>query len=189
MIACCIVCEEARQPGSLFCRTHETAPASQRGGWLSAERRRRKMAAHQDQRLDASNVATRLWVGGRPPFDHDLPDFDVLVLCAQELQPATVAFHGRVLRCPIPDSSLDRQELAMAVLTAKDVGDALLTGQRALVTCAMGLNRSALVASLALARATRMTANEIISRIRQRRNASALHNPHFQEIIRRLVRR
>jgi len=147
------------------------------------------MAAHQEQRLDASNVATRLWVGGRPPFDRDLPAFDLLVLCAQELQPATVSFHGRVLRCPIPDGALDHQELRRVVLTAKDVGDALLTGQRVLVTCAMGLNRSALVAALALARATKMTAAEIIGRIRQRRNANALCNAHFQEIIKRLVRR
>ena len=29
----------------------------------------------QDQKLDASNVATRLWIGGRPPFDRDLPGF------------------------------------------------------------------------------------------------------------------
>jgi len=147
------------------------------------------MAAHQEQRLDISNVATRLWIGGKPPFDHDLPAFDLLVLCAQELQPATLAFHGRVLRCPIPDDALDHQDLRRVVLIAKDVGDALLTGQRVLVTCAMGLNRSALVAALALARATKMTADDIIGRIRQRRNANALFNAHFQEIIRRLVRR
>lgn len=147
------------------------------------------MAAHQDQRLDASNVATRLWVGGKPPFDRDLPEFDVLVLCAKELQPARVAFHGRVLRCPLPDDALDHQELARAVLSAKAVGDHLLRGQRALVTCHMGLNRSALVAGLALARATKMTAAEIIARIRHRRSANALFNVHFQDIIKRLVRR
>ncbi len=147
------------------------------------------MAAHKDQRLDASNVATRLWVGGKPPFDRDLPDFDLLVLCAQELQPGETAFHGRVLRCPLPDGPLDHQELARAVLSAKAVGDALLRGRRVLVTCAAGLNRSALVAALALARATKMTAAEIIGRIRQRRSSSALYNTHFQEIIRRIVRR
>jgi protein-tyrosine phosphatase len=146
------------------------------------------MAAHQE-RLDASNVATRLWVGGKPPFDRDLPDFDLLVLCAQELQPREIAFHGRVNRCPLPDGALDHQQLTHAVLTAKDVGDALLANRRVLVTCAMGLNRSALVAALAMARATRMTAAEIIGRIRQRRHATALYNTHFQDIIRRLIRR
>jgi protein-tyrosine phosphatase len=146
------------------------------------------MDAHWE-RLDASSVATRLWVGSRPPFDRDLPGFDLLVLCAQEIQPREVAFHGRVLRCPLPDGALDHQELTRAVLTAKDVGDALLASRRVLVTCAMGLNRSALVAALAIARATRMTAAEIIDRIRQRRHATALHNTLFQDIIRRLVRR
>jgi protein-tyrosine phosphatase len=146
------------------------------------------MAAHQE-RLDASNVATRLWVGGKPPFDRELPEFDLLVLCAQELQPREIAFHGRVLRCPLPDDVLDHQELRHTVLTAKDVGDALLASHRVLVTCAMGLNRSALVAALAMARATRMSAAEIIGRIRRRRSANALFNPHFQEIIKRLVRR
>lgn len=165
------------------------APAGQRGGWLSAERRRRRLAGHQEQRIDASNVATRLWVGSRPPFDRDLPDFDLLVLCAQELQPSELAFHGRVLRCPIPDGVLDHQELTQAVLTAKEVGDALVAGQRVLVTCSMGLNRSALVAALALARATKMTADAIIGQVRQRRSPQALFNTHFQDVIKRLVRR
>jgi protein-tyrosine phosphatase len=145
--------------------------------------------ASSDQRMDASNIATRLWVGGRPPFDRDLPEFDLLVLCAQELQPVHVEFHGRCLRCPIPDGQLDHQELTRAVLAAKEVGDALLSGNRVLVTCAAGLNRSALVAGMALARATTMTADQIIERIRQRRDPRALYNVHFQEILRRLVRR
>ena len=142
-----------------------------------------------DHPLDASNVATRLWVGSQPPFDHDLPDFDMLVLCAQEVQPSQVAFHGVIVRCPIPDSALDIRQVHRAVLAAKTVGDALLSGNRVLVTCAAGLNRSALVAGLALARASRMTADEIIQRMRTRRDPKALFNTHFQDILRRLVRR
>src|SRR5690349_1357478 len=122
-------CGDPREPGSLFCRVHEQAPGVQRGGWLSAERRRLRMATSQrvdtsgivtlqDQKLDASNVATRLWIGGRPPFDRDLPGFDLLVLCARELQPDHVAFHGTVIRCPLRDDILDHPELTRAVLTA-----------------------------------------------------------------------
>jgi len=80
------------------------------------------------------------------------------------------------------------------VLTAKSVGDALMHGKRVLVTCWAGLNRSALVAGMALARASsansnhRLTADEIIARIRQRR-PNSLYNLHFQEVLRRLVRR
>jgi protein-tyrosine phosphatase len=143
----------------------------------------------QDQSLDASNVATRLWVGSRPPFDRDLPDFDILVLCAQEIQPSQTAFHGRVLRCPIPDGDLTHAELTRAVQTAMAVGDALVAGKRALVTCSAGINRSALVAGLALARITRMASNDIVDLMRRRRHPQALFNTHFQEVIRRLVRR
>lgn len=139
--------------------------------------------------MDASNVSTRLWVGGKPPLDRDLPEFDVLVLCAQEIQPQYVAFHGKTIRCPLPDSALDHQELTRAVLAAKEVGDALLQNKRVLVTCSMGLNRSALVAGLALARAKRMGADDIIALMRQKRSPNALLNPHFQQIIRKLVRR
>ncbi len=143
----------------------------------------------QDRPLDASNVATRLWVGSEPPFDIDLPDFDMMVLCAQEIQPPLVAFHGEIVRCPIPDSALDIRQITRAVLVAKAVGDALLSGKRVLVTCAAGLNRSALVAGLALARASRMTADEIVQRMRTRRDPKALFNTHFQDILRRLVKR
>jgi protein-tyrosine phosphatase len=147
------------------------------------------MVALQDQELDASNVATRLWVGSRPPFDRDLPGFDLLVLCAQELQPQHLAFHGKVIRCPIPDGDLDHAELTRAVLAARAVGDALVVKQRVLVTCSAGLNRSALVAGLALARVTRLMPDEIIRLMRQKRDPHALFNVHFQEILRRLVRR
>jgi protein-tyrosine phosphatase len=146
------------------------------------------MVSQGDTRLDASNISTRLWIGGQPPFDVDLPSFDLLVLCARELQPTRVAFHGRVVRCPLRDAVLDHQELATAVLAAKEVGDMLIGGGRVLVTCAMGRNRSALVAGLALAMVTRMTADQIIRLIRARRDNS-LTNEHFRDILQRLVTR
>ena len=180
-------CGKPCEPGSMFCRWHEKAPAGRRGGWLSAERRRRKLA--QDHKLDASNIATRLWVGGEPPFDRDLPDFDLLVLCAQEIQPERPAFHGMVFRCPIPDARLDIPQLTTAVLAGKAVGDALIAGSRVLVTCAMGLNRSAFIASLAIARTTRMTADEIIRLIRMRRSPLAMSNAYFRACLRRIVKR
>lgn len=180
-------CPRAREPGSLFCRRHEQAPAAQRGGWLSAERRRRRIAASDEQPLDASNVAPRLWVGGRPPFERDLPEFDMLVLCARELQPPDTAFHGRVVRCPIPDDVLTNAELTRVIAASKAAAEALAAGQRVLVTCQAGRNRSALVASLALARVTTMGAEELIKLMRDRRTPSALSNAHFQQLLRALV--
>jgi hypothetical protein len=178
-------CGKPCEPGKSFCGRHARAPAARRGGWLSAERRRRQDGA----RLDASAVYTRLWVGGRPPFDRDLPDFDVLILCAEELQPERPAFHGTIFRCPLPDATLDLHQLTSAVLAARSTGDALIRGSRVLVTCGQGLNRSAFVAGMAIARITRMTTDDIITLIRSKRSSRALANPYFRDALRRLVRR
>ncbi len=194
-------CDRPRAPGSLFCRTHERAPAARRGGWLSAELRRRKRAASLTEALDASNITPpkpgsradgprrSLWVGGAPPFDRDLPDFDVLVLCARELQPEHLAFHGYVIRCPIPDDVLTSPEIRLVMGTARLVADSLIARRHILVTCSAGMNRSALVASLALAHVTRLSADALIRIMRTRRHPSALYNPHFQGLLHRFVRR
>lgn len=179
------LCGEACQPGSVFCRDHEAAPAGKRGGWLSAERRRRQRSASSS--MDASNVARRLWVGSAPPFDRDLPKFDVLALCAQELQPEHVAFHGLLIRCPIPDGVLDNQQLVRVLVSARNVARALGSGRNVLVTCAQGRNRSALVASIALAHLTRMSADDLVLLMRTRRHPHALSNAHFQSLLSRIV--
>jgi protein-tyrosine phosphatase len=165
-----------------------TAPAGQRGGWLSAENRRRKLAASQETTMDASKVAKRLWVGGKPPFDRDLPEFDVLVLCAQELQPQRLAFGRKVIRCPLPDSDLNPNQLRLAASASGAVALALADQKRVLVTCAQGRNRSAFVASLALSRVTRLQAPELIELMRTKRHPAALSNPHFQRYLTKLVR-
>ena len=139
--------------------------------------------------LDASNITRRLWVGARPPFDRDLPDFDVLVLCAAEIQPERdrIAFSKAVVRAPIPDAVLDRHELSSAILAARRAARALASGQRVLVTCRAGLNRSALVASLALGLVTRIGPAEVSELMRDRRSPEALGNPHFCLLIHRFV--
>ncbi len=173
----------------MFCRAHEAAPAAQRGGWLSAERRRRKLLAAQEaQPVDASNITKRLWIGSKPPHDRDLPELDTVVLCAQEYQPQ-MAFHGTVIRCRIPDAVLSPVELRTALAAGQVVGEHLKAGKRVLVTCYAGLNRSSLVAALGLSRVTRMAPDEIVELIRARRHPTALHNRHFVEIIQRFAQR
>lgn len=137
--------------------------------------------------LNASNVARRLWVGGKPPFDRDLPSFDVLVLCANELQPERVAFHGRIVRVPLDDGIIPTQDIIAALQAAQQVAQSLLDGKTVLVTCHMGWNRSALVASLALGRCTRMKAKDIIELMRKRRSEHALSNPYFVHLIEKFV--
>jgi protein-tyrosine phosphatase len=165
------------------------ASPAQRGGWLSAEKRRRKLAASPHVSMDASNIVPRLWVGSRPPLDRDLPEFDMLVLCAQEIQPARVGFAKQLLRCPIPDSALSSDELRRAVAASGHVAQALRGGKRVLVTCAAGLNRSAFVAALALGRVTHATPDELVAIMRKRRRPEALSNPHFVGYLNKLINR
>lgn len=183
--ATCIAggCVRSREVGSVFCLPHSLAPAGQRGGWLSAYKRAKQRGNDTATPIDASNVAKRLWVGGRPPLDRDLPDFDVLVLCAEEIQPARVGFGRRLIRCPLPDSELTPGEARLAISRGRVVAQELAAGKRVLVTCYAGWNRSALVASLALATITRMTAGEIVVLMRGRRSPSALGNKHFVRLI------
>lgn len=175
----------------MFCGTHLAAPAAQRGGWLSAARRRDQLG-HKGRssarvELDATCVYKRLWIGAAPPVDCDLPTFDVLVLCAQEFQPAQLGFGRRLIRVPMPDARLTDPELRRALQGGQLVGRELAAGRRVLVTCRAGLNRSALVAALALGVMTRAKASEVIEVIRARRGAQALGNPHFVEVINRFV--
>lgn len=169
----------------MFCRTHEQAPNAQRGGWLSAERRRRKLAAGADP-LDVSNVVPRLWIGAAPPTERDLPDFDMLVLCASEIQPERVAFHGQLVRCPVVNDILSHQELAGVIMASRMVAQALGARKRVLVTCTPDTNRSALIAALALARLTRASAAELTMLMRAKR-PPALGNAFFQHVLQKLV--
>ena len=159
------------QPAQLgpFCDVHAKAPPAQRGGWLSAAKRKP---------YDATPVSPRLWIGSKPPVDRDLTNVDVLVLCAAEFQPAQLTFHGTVLRCPIPDDVLDPAELKLVMQTSVVVGKAILQGKRVLVTCQQGRNRSALVVALALHQLTTMSGEQIVAHIRKHRTG-ALFNKWF----------
>lgn len=161
------------------------APAGARGGWMSAFRRSQKRVAGSS--MDASLIAKRLWIGSVPPFDRDLPTFDVLTLCALEHQPPVTAFHGSLIRCPITDGPLSPRELEYTDAAATFVARALVSGKTVLVTCHAGRNRSALVTGLALGRVTRMKGKTIVDLIRARR-PNALSNQHFARILEQIRR-
>jgi len=171
--------------GTPFCDEHAKAPATKRGGWLSAARRRAQVV-----RLDASNIAAKLWVGAKPSQWIDLPKVDMLVLCAAEYQPSLMAFHGDVIRCPLRDAELDSTELRRAIMAGQAVGKALARKRRVLVTCQLGRNRSALVAGLALGQISRMSGDQIVELIRARRvtgTGPVLSNASFVEILRHTI--
>lgn len=188
MLLRCIApeCRAPREVGALFCRVHLAAPPGKRGGWISAERRRQKQANHVVP-LDASNITRRLWVGSKPPLDRDLPGFDMLALCAEQFQPERLAFGRQIVRVPVPDGVLTTTQINAVLTGSREVAKALASGKTVLVTCMAGLNRSALVAGLALGLVTRMRPTQIVDLIRERRAEGALYNPYFVELIHHFV--
>lgn len=161
-----------------FCELHAKSPPGQRGGWLSAAKRKP---------YDATPVAPRLWIGSKPPFDRDLTNVDALVLCAAEIQPERMAFHGEVVRCPIPDDVLEPPQLRLVLQTAVSTAKAIVAGRRVLVTCQQGRNRSAFVVAFALHQLTTMSGEQIIAHIRKHRGDTCLYNPWFAKKIVEIV--
>lgn len=99
--------------------------------------------------VDADRIAPRLWQGSRPPTGLTLAQrgFDVLVLCAF-YQPPPEEFPGlQIARAPMHDSYAIPD---VAFDAARLVAVQLAVGQRVLVTCEAGFNRSGLVSALAL---------------------------------------
>ncbi len=137
--------------------------------------------------VQANLVAPNLFVGSFPPSGR-YRWVSVIVLCAKELQPSSVQYPGvLVIHAPLDDDprrELTEIEAATAIRTAKTVARYLATGNRVLVTCAMGLNRSALVAGLAMLIAYDMPADAVIERIRAQRDPQAFGNPMFRRFLR-----
>ena len=180
----CIVCGA---PGHPFCGVHQKAPAGQRGGWLSSHRRKLALADHEQaplEPIDANQIVRRLWIGSKPPVDRRLPGFSAIALCAQEYQPEKTAWTGRILRARLDDAVPSQAEILQAVTAARQVAEEMRRGGRVLVTCYMGLNRSALVAAMSLLMQTpRATPDLIIRRIRERRSPDALSNASFVKVL------
>ncbi len=176
-------CPHPRAPGSLFCRGHEQAPAAQRGGWLSAERRRRTRMGARDEAWDVSNVAQRLWVGVTPPWDRDLPSFDLLALCAPIVPSQPMPFRGRVLRCPVTPGEISIHQIQQVLGTSAAVARSLRGGGTVLVTCATGHHGAALVAGLGLGFITRLGSGDIVAILRQRRSPECLADPQLARVL------
>ncbi len=83
----------------------------------------------------------------------------------------------------IPDGPLDGTQLAGVMRLAQAAGEALDEGQKVLVRCYHGYNRSGLVVAHALVRRGHAT-EEAIRLIRSRRSPWALHNELFVDYLR-----
>jgi protein-tyrosine phosphatase len=133
---------------------------------------------------DRNEISPGLWVGSAPEPQDSLQVFDVLVLCAEEVQPLRGRFRGEVIRTGFRDTPWpEAKDVAIILKAARKVAARLAAKKVVLVTCAAGLNRSALVAGLALRMVTKTAPNQILLRIRRRRSPDALRNPAFEKLL------
>lgn len=139
---------------------------------------------------EVSEVAPGLYVGSKPPPGHHA-GVDVIVLAAMEYQPPAHLFPGtEVIHAPLDDAPgrhMREDEIALATKAAERVARRLRAGRRVLSSCAMGLNRSALVAALAMHEVYGMRPDEIVARLRRARGAWALSNPNFEKLLRVVI--
>lgn len=128
----------------------------------------------------------------------------MLVLCADENQPAptkfqvlkvvptpsgpqTTYFQAIVVHCPLYDDGEPMRpgEWTRAQGAAMQVAGMLRQGQRSLVTCHAGLNRSGLVTALALHFFTGNSGEKCLEHVQAMR-PGALVNEHFAKALRGL---
>ncbi len=135
-----------------------------------------------------TEVIERLHVGDRIEEAHEqlFPRHHLLVVVSDE-QPSTSSFraHPNVLHLQLADSAEEAwtwnqlaDVLQLAALVARSVKD----GRSAMVTCECGLNRSGLLAALALLKLGH-PAPEAIDLVRRCRGPLALTNRRFVELL------
>lgn len=149
-------------------------------------------APHFTTPIDADEVHARIFVGSLPPKGQALAyaGFTHLVLCAKEHQPPFEDFpRVSVLHCPFDDSDAysGRQYQRMQVLvrdTARQVAriHRAQTTSKVLVTCFAGVNRSALVAGLAMVYIG-IPGADVVHYIRKRRFPHSLSNKLFERMV------
>jgi len=109
--------------------------------------------------------------------------FNLVVLCAHDVElpslpPGVVGVHLKLKDAPmIPEDAWPAIWRTVGM-----VREAVLNGQRVLVACAMGLNRSGLITGLTL-RSLWMTGSEAVTLIRRARGPFALRNGYFRSVV------
>ena len=147
--------------------------------------------------MDAHEITPGLWQGSFPPLGNAVRQggFDLLVLCARELQQPSIDFHNvAVIHAPNDDSEaygpLTREKLRVAIRAARKVAKAVKRGEQVLVTCALGMNRSGLVSALALHLLYGWPGGQCLKWVRKHRPTKGrcppLSNPDFIEALLRL---
>lgn len=145
--------------------------------------------------LDATRIYGGLYMGSAPPLGVEVrkAGFDVLVLCAYEIQPSRSELPGvEVLRVRLDDDSsrpVGIDEWQNIVAQGQRVARRLGAGQRVLVTCAMGLNRSGIVAATALASLTGLSGARCVQVVQRRRSVAGQHALYNMAFVNALTHR
>ncbi len=140
--------------------------------------------------IEAHKVGKNLWVGSAPKNPEAVSrQFDVLVLASnkhQHIFPAKKYPKVRLIKVPLNDAAPTTEEAAMALKAGIEVYEHNRDGKRVLVTCQAGVNRSALIAAIAMV-LSGLSADDAITRIRAARKPESgcmpLFNRHFCELI------
>lgn len=145
--------------------------------------------------MTASRIAPHLYQGSVPTAGEALP-FDLVVLCALENQfsPATYGVRpfgrrARVMRVPLTDGNapLAQHNVVRAYAAAREVARSHARGERVLVTCYLGLNRSGLVTALALVEMG-FRAEQAVGAVKHAR-PGALRNVFFEQLVHNIAGR
>lgn len=132
--------------------------------------------------LDATLLYPKLYIGKAPPEGPALAQagFTSLFLCAQEIQPSSRRFPGLryVTRAGIDDAELSPGEWEVAQRAGHLAARHVRGGEKVLLTCAQGRNRSGLVAALTLHDLLGLSGPEAVRYV-QRRRPWALMNESF----------
>lgn len=126
----------------------------------------------------------KLFQGSAPPRGTQLAKqgFKLLVLAAQEYQPSPAAFPGlHVVRCGYDDVPEQPDPALAAKLrgVAQLVEARVRAGDRCLITCMAGLNRSGLITALAVRRLLGVTGRDAANLVRAKRPHALINQDYY----------
>lgn len=128
-----------------------------------------------------TEMDTNLWTGGTPAGRPSLTKHFDKVLCLYPWEPYPVSDTVEKVDVELYDA-LD-QALEQIEPLADLVNQWRDEGKRVLVHCQAGLNRSSLVAALAIMKKSGKPGYQVINEMRQKRSSEVLCNDAFQEFL------
>ncbi len=152
--------------------------------WIDrAEAEAEDQTEHKLLPWDGIDVTDRISVGTIPRSPRQLPDFCAIAFCAGDLSPPSQLYgHLAIIRCVIPlehgvrislDSARQALDAAYHVISAARRG-------RVAIVCNTGLERSALVAALAVMRQQEISGMKALGIVRKA-IPNALKNPAYAD--------